>query len=241
MKQLESPRHGDCKSSIREFDSLPRLHSPSRNVRSSLSQVNSKKWLTHSSLIFQISEFLNVDVEILINNYSSKVALKFEYKKQVFNSFLNCSLSELTEADVFEIVNKHIRKLDNILTLEALCDFILDCKNGCGANLDTRKKSVGHLKDYCKRYGILLDETSKTLLQTDDQGRTLPEAWQALYNLPHKLRQVRALFSRKNLSLFKRQGWDTSHFGNFVSFVAESSVSQPFSTDDAEVDRKSVV
>jgi len=241
MKQLESQRHGDCKSSIREFDSHSRLHSSFTRrgfgEAKKFARSSPKKWLTHRKFELVISNFLNIDVEILLNNYTNKVALKFEYKKQVFNTLLVGTLSELTEVDVFKIVEKRIQEVDNILTLERLCEFILDCKNGCGANLATRKKSIGHLKDYCKRHGISLSDTSKVFLQTDDQGRTLPEAWQALYNLPHKLRQVRALFSKRNLSLFKRQGWDTSHFGNFVSFVAESSVSQPFSTDDAEVEK----
>lgn len=237
MKQIELARLGDCKSSIPEFDSQSRLHSSSRNVRSSQSRVSSKKWLTQSTIEVFLSSFLKLPVDILLNISTNKIALKFQYKEQKFTTLLNCTLTELTESDVYEIVHKRIQELDNVLTLAKLCEFILDCKNGCGANLDTRKKSVAHLKDYCKRYGISLDETSKVFLQTDEFGRTLPEAWQALYNLPHKLRQVRALFSRKNLSLFKRQGWDISHFGNFVSFVAESSVSQPFSTCDEEVDK----
>ena len=118
-----------------------------------------------------------------------------------------------------------------------LIQTVIDCDSGCGGNLATRKKNVSHFKDFCKRDGISLYESATILLREDDLGRTLPERWQALFNLPHKLRQVRSLFSRKNIVLFKRKGWDTSNFGNFVSFVPESTVSQPFTTTDEEVER----
>jgi hypothetical protein len=70
--------------------------------------------LTHRKIELVISSFLKIHVEILLNNFRNKVALKYEYKNQVFNSLLNCSLSELTESDVFEIVNKRIQEIDNI-------------------------------------------------------------------------------------------------------------------------------
>jgi len=37
--------------------------------------------------------------------------------------------------------------------------------------------------------------------------------------------------------LFKRNGWDTKDFANFTAYIAESTVSQPFTTSDNEVDR----
>ncbi len=127
------------------------------------------------------------------------------------------------------------RQKSNHATLLDLCWFILE-NNNCGGNQDTRNKIVSHFKDYLNREKISLNSTTKILLKKDNFGRTLPERWQDEYKLPHKLRQVRSMFSKKNLVLFSRMGWDTSHFGNFVSFVAESTVSQPFTTSDAEID-----
>lgn len=178
---------------------------------------------------------VNLPVSIIMG-MQGKLALKFNYLSRSHTILLNCSLSELTEQEVESLVKAKIQKIDNVTTLQGMLEFILDCED-CGGNIATRKKNIGHLKDLCKRDGIDLTESTKILLQTDELGRTLPERWQAVYGLPHKLRQVRSLFSRKNLVLFKRKGWDTSHFGNFVSFVPESTVSQPFTTTDEEVDR----
>ena len=125
------------------------------------------------------------------------------------------------------------RQVDGLVDLQTLLDFYLE--HGTGS-LATRKKNVAHLKDYCKRDGISLEESIKVLAKTDELGRTLPERWEEVYNLPHKLRQVRSIFGRKNLSLFKRKGWDTKCFGNFLAFVPQSTVSQPFTTSDDEVE-----
>ena len=180
---------------------------------------------------------LTQSVNIVVNLSSEKVSLKFLHKQEQFRIPLNCSLSELTESEVKRIVTKKIRELNNTITLEFLLGWIVDCNNKCGGNLDTRKKCVAHFIDLCRREGISLEESTHYLLTEDDEGRTLPERWEETYNLPHKLRQIKSLFSRKNLLLFKRKGWETKHFGNFVSFIAQSVVSQPFSTDDSEVER----
>ena len=202
---------------------------------------NRKKVSDNNCLIIHtkevvISDFVIVPVSICINKDSNKLAVKFNYKQSSHTIFLNCSLSELTEEDIDSIVKSKIRELDNVLTLICLLDFILSCDE-CGGNEKTRKKNVAHFKDFCKRENISLDESSVLLMRIDEQGRTLPERWEEIYGLPHKLRQVRSLFSKKNLVLFCRKGWDTKHFGNFVSFVPESTVSQPFTTTDDEVER----
>ena len=222
-------RHEDCKSSI--IGSIPiRASIPNQGGRQDAGQT---KWLTHSTFYIKVADFVEITVEIKLNNETRKLAIFFEHKgKHRIN--LNCSLSELTEKDVCALVETKIKEIDNVVTLCKLLEFILECDE-CGGNLSTRKKVIAHFKDYCKREGICLSNSTKILLRKDELNRTLPERWQDLYKLPHKLRQVRSLFSRKNLVLFDRLGWDTSHFGNFVSFVPETSVSQPFSTSDVEV------
>ena len=233
MESTYLRRAGDCKSSIREFDSHPRLHS--------LARVGEKRfgvnYLQQAEIIVSISDFVKVNCNILLHKLTKKVSLKFSHNGTAHTILLNCSLTELTETDVVNYVTNKINEIDNVISLNGLCEFLLDCKNGFRANADTRKKSVGHFRDLLKRDGISLDENTKTLLSIDEQGRTLPERWEEIYNLPHKLRQIKALFCKKNLLLFKRQGWETKNFGNFVSFIAETTISQPFSTSDDEVER----
>ncbi len=231
MTRSPIERPVDCKSFIREFDSPPRLHlSTDNNV------VDKKSNCKVTNIRLSIG-LLTQSVDIVVNLSSEKVSLKFLHKQEQFRIPLNCSLSELTESEVKRIVTKKIQELNNTITLEFLLAWILDCNNKCGGNLDTRKKCVAHFIDLCRREGISLEESTLYLLTEDDEGRTLPERWEEIYNLPHKLRQIKSLFSRKNLLLFKRKGWETKHFGNFVSFIAQSVVSQPFSTDDSEVER----
>jgi len=179
---------------------------------------------------------VNLPVSIVMSAGTGKLALKFSYKSHSHTTFLNCTLSELSEEDVRNLVKSKIQEIDNVLTLDRLLEYILT-DDECGGNIASRKKHVGHIKDFFKRDGVALSESTKVLMRVDELGRTLPERWQALYDLPHKLRQVRSLFSKKNLVLFSRKGWDTSHFGNFVAFVPESTVSQPFTTTDEEVER----
>ena len=62
------------------------------------------------------------------------------------------------------------------------------------------------------------------------------ERWQDLFDTPHKLRQVKSIFSRKNIQLYQRKGWDIKAFGNMVVFVPETTETLPFTTSDAEVD-----
>jgi integrase len=229
MRPIYTERPVDCKSSI---------------VSSILTRASTflqgKKEINSGSQIYNFEfliNFLPQLVDIVVNLSSQKVSLKFIHKQEQFRIPLNCSLTELTESDVKRIVTKKIQELNNVITLEFLLAWILDCNNRCGGNLDTRKKNVSHIIDLCGREGISLQESTHYLLTEDDEGRTLPERWEEIYNLPHKLRQIKSLFSRKNLLLFKRRGWETKHFGNFVSFIAQSVVSQPFSTDDSEVER----
>lgn len=228
MPTVSNTRTGDCKSSI-ESSILSRASNFSDKV------VGGKDCKVHN--ISVTIGLLPKSVDIVVNLSSQKVTLKFIHKQEQFRIPLNCSLAELTESDIKRMVTKKLQELDNIITLEFLLAWILDCKNKCGGNLDTRKKCVSHITDLCRREGISLQESTHYLLTEDDEGRTLPERWEEIYNLPHKLRQIKSLFSRKNILLFKRKGWETKHFGNFVSFVAQSVVSQPFSTDDSEVER----
>ena len=213
-------------SSVR-FRSAP----PSSNE----DQQRVSNWLTIAKRDYFISDFMSVPVNIIVNSKTDKLALKFRYKEHSHTSYLNCSLTELTDQDVQNIVTQKIQEIDKVLTLGTLLEFILDNED-CGGNLQTRKKNVAHFKDFCKRHSISLNSSTKVLMDLDDMGLTLPEQWQATYKLPHKLRQVKSIFSKRNILLFKRNGWDTSHFGNFVVFIPESTVSQPFTTTDNEVD-----
>ena len=225
-----SQRADDCKSPIRRFDSDPRLHSKN-GERNSAPRKNSKNVVRKLKYLTSIG--VEIPVEIHLTGKSKKIALSFEYKG-THRINLNCGLDELTEQEVYDLVQCEINAIDNIKTLEMLFDFVLT-NDECGGALSTRKKVVANAIDYFKRDGIPLNSSTRVLLRKDEYGRTLPERWQDIYKLPHKLRQVRSLFSRKNLVLFNRGGWDTSHFGNFVSFVAETTVSQPFTTSDIEV------
>ena len=230
-------RAGDCKSSILSSNlSRASIFIDGDNGQHNhrlLSQLTSSKNVVLGKVLCSISDFVKITVELKLNTSSNKIALFFEHKG-AHRINLNCSLSEITEKDVYDLVKAKMNEIDNVVTLMFLLQYILECDD-CGGNRDTRKKVVSSIKDYLKREGICLSSSTKILLRKDELNRTLPERWQELYNLPHKLRQVRSLFSRKNLVLFKRKGWDTSHFGNFVSFIPETTVSQPFSTSDAEV------
>ena len=183
-----------------------------------------------------VSLGLNLPLDISIECRNSKLSLKFYYKNQSYRVPLNCTFEELTESDIHDIVSRTIRKADGDITVCEFLDWVIG-NDECGGALATRKKSVSHLKDLFKRDGRSLDESTESFLDTDHTGRTLPEQWAKQYGLPHKIRQIRSLFSKRNLLLFKREGWDTANFANFVNYIAESTVSQPFTTDDNEVER----
>jgi integrase len=174
-----------------------------------------------------------VQVPVTVSDHGSYCSLKFSYKEYSHTQRLYVELAQLTGADIEAVVKKFVKSVDGIIDLNTLLEFYLE--HGTGS-LATRKKNVAHIKDFCKRDDISLNSETKVLAKTDDHGRTLPERWESLFDLPHKLRQVRSIFGRKNIALYKRQGWDTKVFGNFVVFIPETTVSQPFSTSDAEVD-----
>lgn len=222
-------RTGDCKSSI-ESSILSRASILSNEKNGGvLGNVVKKQYYLESDSI-------NLPIDISIECRNSKLSLKFYYKNVSYIIPLNCSFEELTESDIDDIVTRTIRKANGVITVREFLDWIIG-NDECGGALATRKKSVSHLKDLFSRDGRSLDESTETFLDTDHTGRTLPEQWAKTYGLPHKIRQIRSLFSKRNLLLFKREGWDTGHFVNFVGYIAESTVSQPFTTDDREVER----
>jgi integrase len=189
------------------------------------------KFIDHKgSLLYQTYP---LDVPVTISDHGTYVTLKFTYKGHSHKRRLYLQISDLQGSDIESVVSNFQRQVDGLVDLQTLLDFYLE--HGTGS-LATRKKNVAHIKDYCKRDEISFDESIKVLAKTDELGRTLPERWEEVYQLPHKLRQVRSIFGRKNLSLFKRKGWDTKCFGNFLAFVPQSSVSQPFTTSDVEVE-----
>ncbi len=219
-------RTGDCKSSI--IGSIP--------IRASIPLVGDG-FGCNSVKIDSYSVGLKLPIDISIECRKSKISLKFSYKDNSYRIPLNCTFEELTESDICDIVTRTIRKVDGDITVGQLLDWVVENEE-CGGALATRKKSKAHFIDlWVKREGRSLDESTEALLSTDNTGRTIPEQWAKKYGLPHKIRQIRSLFSKRNLLLFKREGWDTKHFANFVGYIAESTVSQPFTTDDNEVER----
>lgn len=217
---------GDCKSSI--IGSIPiRASIPtSRDVGNSFDY---RFDLSNQCVI----SFGAVQIPVTIGDHGTYISLSFTYKGNTHKTRLYVTLSELRGDDIGTVVSKFCREIDGLINLQTLLDFYLEHGTGCEI---TRKKNVANFKHYCLQDDISLDESIKVLAKTDELGRTFPERWEALFNRPHKLRQVRSIFGRKNLLLFKREGWDTKVFGNFVSFIPETTVSQPFSTSDVEVD-----
>lgn len=210
---------------------LARASIPScKELAGSVNNFHNSSVEQFDSLVYR---FGTVDIPVTISDNGKYVSLKFTYKGNSRVHRLHCSLSEVTGSDIETVVKNFCREVDGLISLSALLDFYLE--HGTGSET-TRKKNVANFKHYCLQDNISLDESIKILAQTDELGRTLPERWEALFNRPHKLRQVRSIFGRKNILLFKREGWDTKVFGNFVTFIPETTVSQPFSTSDAEVE-----
>lgn len=229
---MNTARHstGDCKSSI--IGSIPiRASIPScKELAEGMNKIHNSNVVQSASLVYR---FGTVDVPVTISDNGKFITLSFEYKGNSRKHRLYVPLADINGKDIETVVEKFCRGIDGLINLSTLLDFYLEHGTGSEA---TRKKNVANFKDYCKRDGLSLDDSIKVLAKTDEVGRTLPERWESLFNLPHKLRQVRSIFGRKNLLLFKREGWDTNVFGNFISFLPETTVSQPFSTSDAEVD-----
>ncbi len=63
----------------------------------------------------------------------------------------------------------------------------------------------------------------------------MPEVWEK-YGLPHKLRRVTSIFSKKNLKRFTSLGWDITPFEAFSLYTPVAPVIEPFTTDDREVE-----
>ena len=174
-----------------------------------------------------------VDVPVTLVDRTSYTSIKFTYKGRSHTTRLYVPFAQLSGNDISTAVDKFIGEIDGLVDLDTLLQYYLEHGTGC---YETRRKNVSNFKDYCQRDGIELTSSIKILSQTDEFGRSLPERWEAVFNLPHKLRQVRSIFGRKNIRLFKQKGWDTKVFGNFISFIPETTVTQPFSTSDNEVD-----
>ena len=229
---MKSPayRAEDCKSSI-ESSILSRASIPSKEGFERCVNNFHGKFIDYKGVLLYQTSLL--DIPVTVSDHGSYVTLKFTYKNNSHKRRLYVSISDLQGSDIESVVSNFQRQIDGLVDLQTLLDFYLE--HGTGS-LATRKKNVAHIKDYCKRDGISLEDSIKVLVKSDELGRTLPERWEEVYELPHKLRQVRSIFGRKNLLLFSRKGWDIKVFSNFVAFIPQSTVSQPFSTSDNEVD-----
>lgn len=224
-------RAEDCKSSI-VSSILTRASNLSRRDNEYFSSKKSLQSFSHEVIL---SDFVSVPVTITVDG-SDKVSLSFQYKGHKHKRLLNCPLSELHGSDIDALVKKFVKKIDNVRSIEDVLNFVLE-NDECGGNYSTRKKNDSHFRDLCNRDGIDLSQSTKSLLKCDDFGKTILEQWASKYGLPHKIRQIRSIFSRKNLIILKRNGFDVSHFDNFVTYIAETTTSTPFTTDDAEIDR----
>ena len=177
---------------------------------------------------------VNYPIDLRIDK-NGKLRLSFAHKSQKVLVPLNVTLSEISEDEIFRIVENEIRKLDNLKSIQDLGNDLVDSEETGGA-IDHRKKCFQGLRWFYRESGRSLESDTKTLLDVDADGYTLPEQWEK-FGKPHKLRQVCAIFSRKNLKVYKRLGYDVSHFGNFATYVAETTTSTPFTTSDEEVER----
>ena len=191
-------RAGDCKSSIPQFDSESRLHSLSFPKRGKEGGNRSKRKKSEK-FIFSVrlnngTTFEIVDLPVTVCDNGSFVTLKFSYKDTRCSTRIYLPLDEISGSDIRTSVENEIKSIDGNGTIGELFDDYLEFGTG---QLSTRKKNVSNGKDYLKRDGISLDEPISRLAETDELGRTLPERWEELYNLPHKMRQVRSIFGRK--------------------------------------------
>ena len=180
------------------------------------------------------SSYNTTPIKVSLEFKKSHTNLTYTYKGHKNTDRITGDSSTITGEDIKDFVQKFIRSIDGDPTISELFSEYLE--NG-SAHIDTRKKNISNTLDYLKREGIDQDqETISYFSTTDEKGLSIPERWQEKYDLPHKLRQVKSIFGRKNLLVYKRKGWDVKKFGNFVSFIPETTISQPFSTSDNEVD-----
>jgi integrase len=194
----------------------------------------SKKLKDICNLDLLIIGYGTMRIPVTITDHGKYISLAFEYKNEYFKHRLYSSIFETSCKDISDFVTKKCNEIDGAGSILNLINDYLEFGTGASS---TKKKNVGHLKNYCKRDGIELGESITRLAQADEFNRTLPERWAAKWDLPHKMRQVRSIFNRKNIVLYRSRGWDTDQFRDFISFIPETCVSQPFSTDDAEVER----
>lgn len=216
-------RPGDCKSLMREFDSHPRLQ-----------KIYDK--ITPDFILARFKYSIGlVSFPVAVKRGSKgALSLSFEYCNMEFSVPLNCTMSELTDEDIDSLVTSTIRKHDGVKTIMEVLVEIKDDPE-FGGNDDTRKKNFQGITWFAKRTDLDLDQSTKTLLNVNQEGFTLPEQWEK-FDRPHKLRHVVSIFSRKNLKILKRRGHDITHFASFATYIAPSSESTPFTTSDAEVE-----
>lgn len=186
----------------------------------------------HEIKLHYTRNFMTLPVSLRIDE-RKKVSIRFTHDEKRYIIPLNCSISDISEQEVFSFVEKKIREAKNVKEISCVFDEYI-ANDDFGGSLDHRKKCVQGGRWFFRESDISLEETTKFLLNTDDEGFTLPEQWE-VYGKPHKLRQFLSLFSKKNLKVWKRLGYNVSHFANFVSYVAESPPTTPFSTSDKEV------
>jgi integrase len=143
--------------------------------------------------------------------------------------------SELTPSGAGQLVVQKRAELERPAA-RALAELVKTYKydSDFGGNDETRRKNGNHLVDLLTRDGIDLDGADTRHLNIITGGKSLPEQWER-YNLPHKVRQLTSIFSKKNLKVWKRLGWDTNHFGAFSSYTPATCEIRPFSTDDLEL------
>jgi hypothetical protein len=170
-----------------------------------------------------------------LDPYTGCISLTFDQGGATHVILTGKTEGDLLVSEEHELVTRKISELDRPAA-RSLWELVNTYKydSDFGGNDATRKKNSNHFQDLLTRDGIDLDGTDTRHLNIIIGGKSLPEQWER-FDLPHKLRQLTSMFSKKNLKIWKRLGWDTNHFGAFVAYTPISPEIQPFTTDDAEI------
>lgn len=95
-------------------------------------------------------------------------------------------------------------------------------------------RGLAHVLEH---FGHDPEEVSVTLLNSTEGGYSIPERFERAGGSAHVLRQARAMFSKRALRIYERQGLPASTFSQFVAFTPRAPVVESFETSTEEVDR----
>ena len=199
----------------------------STSIEKRFSKKNNSRKLAH----FYQCQF--IDTPIKITDRGAYISISFTYRDRKITIRHNVPFAKLHGQEIEELVYSKIQQLQGLPTVRELGQVYLE---EASAAPETLRKNWRNLCHLFEMDNLSLDSDISIFNKRDDLGRSLMERWQDLFDTPHKLRQVKSIFSRKNIQLYQRKGWDTKAFGNMVVFVPETTETLPFTTSDAEVD-----